>query len=191
MERVSSLKYRWTSVTLREASRRRFQAALRILRRNGVEWSESELLRRLAKTYLRHWRGRGVSAVTGRRYNVSIRGEKYVRMAWYIDQMLSAILSERALHSGESISRMLDFAIRHYLPRLIEEILRAPMPGCTRAARNQAYWLSRYLRRHKPQSEIFITYQSHTHENSPKGLKYTLEYQILTKSELFRLEFPY
>lgn len=175
---------------MRAASRRRFRAALRILRRNGVCWSESELLRRLAKAYLRHWRGRDRKSATARRYNAAIEGEKYVRVAWYADQMLYAILWQRAIHSGESVSRMLDFAIRHYLPRLVEETLRTPMSGCARAARNHAYWLARYLRRNKPQSEIFITYQCDTHENSPIGLKYTLEYRILTKSELLRLEIP-
>jgi len=131
MQHISPLKYHSTSVTMRAASRRRFHAALKVLRRKGVCWSESELLRRLAKTYLRHWIGRYLKSATARRYNLTIEGEKYVRMPWYVDQMLYAILWQRAIHSGESISRMFDFAIRHYLPRLMEEHLRSPLLSAT------------------------------------------------------------
>ncbi|GAB4427931.1 MAG: hypothetical protein OHK0011_10020 [Turneriella sp.] len=120
-----------------------------------------------------------------------MEGEKYVRMAWYVDQMLYAILWQRAIHSGESISRMLDFAIRHYLPRLMEESLRSPMPGCARAARNYTYWHERFVRRPKPQSEIFITYQCKTNENSPSALAYSQEYKIYPKNALPIAETPF
>lgn len=183
MQNISPLQYHSTSVTMRVASRRRFRAALKILRRNGVCWSESELLRRLAKTYLRHWRGRDRKSATARRYNCAT-GEKYVRVAWYADQMLYAILWQRAVHSGESVSRMLDFAIRHYLPRLMEEYLRSPIPGCARAVRNHSYWQRRYQARRNSQPEIFITYQCETNENSSLALKYSQEYRIYPKNAL-------
>jgi len=141
--------------------------------------------------YLRHWRGRDRKSATARRYNCLLEGEKYVRMAWYADQMLYAILWQRAVHSGESISRMLDFAIRYYLPRLMEEYLRSPMPGCQRAAKNCSYWLRRYRERPNPQPEIFITYQCETHENSNSALEYSQEYRMYRKKDLLIAEIPY
>jgi hypothetical protein len=189
MQSIFSVQYHHTSVTLRPASKRRFRAGLLILKRNGVLWSESELLRRLAKMYLRHWRGRGVKSATARRYNHD-QSEKYVRMAWYIDKVLYSVLWERAIHSGESVSRMLDFAIRHYLPRLLEEYLRSAIPGMARSARNAPYWKVRFERRYKPQAEIFITYRCSTEKNDHSGLTYRQEALVLRKSELLNPGFP-
>jgi hypothetical protein len=188
MQSTSPQEYRYTSVTIRSKSKRRFRAGLLILRRNGILWSESELLRRLAKMYLRHWRGRGPKSATARRYNCQVQA-KYVRIPWYIDKLLFAILWERAIHSGESISRMLDFAIRHYLPRLLEEYLSTPVPGVLRSERNARYWLQRNVSRRNPQAEIFITYQCKTEKNDRTGLVYRQEYKILSKKELFTLDF--
>lgn len=164
-------------------------AARKILLRNGIIWSESELLRRLAKLYLRHWRGSRLKSATARRYNRSIRGEKYVRVAWYADRMLYSILWQRAVHSGESISRMLDFSIRMYLSRLMEECLRSPMPHVAAACRNSRYWQGRYERRRRPQLDVFITYQCKTEFNSPSGLRYWQEYRIFGKNQLASGEF--
>lgn len=189
MQNISPLEHHLTSITLRPGSRRRLHAARKVLFRNGVAWSESELLRRLAKLYLRHWRGSRLKSATARRYNRSIKGEKYVRVAWYADRMLYSILWQRAIHSGESISRMLDFSIRMYLPRLLEECLRSPMPHVASARRNSRYWQERYERRRSPQSEIFITYQCKTQFNSPSGLRYVQEYKIFRKNQLGTREF--
>lgn len=183
-----------TSITLRPGSRRRFRAALQILRRNGVEWSESELLRRLAKVYLRHWRGRDRKSATARRYNRAFKGARYERVAWYADRVLYSVLWQRAIHSGESISRMLDFAIRAYLPRLLEEYLRNAKPDSESRKRNSAYWTARFTSRRKPQPDLFITYQCRTELNSATGLKYVQEYIIhrkntLTSDEIFNLMF--
>lgn len=185
MQDISPLEYHSTSISLRPASKRRLTAARKILLRNGIAWSESELLRRLAKVYLRHWRGTRLKSATARRYNRSTKGEKYVRVAWYADRLLYSILWQRAIHSGESISRMLDFSIRMFLPRLLEEYLRTPMPGCRRASRNSAYWQRRFMRRPNPQPEIFITYQCETEINAPSGLRYWQAYKILRKNQLF------
>lgn len=184
MQTINSEQYHSTSVSLRKVSRRRFWAALKILRRNGVPWSESELLRRLAKLYLRHWRGRGVKSATARRYNREFAGEKYVRVAWYVDRVLYAVLWERSVHTGESISRQLDFAIRHYMPRLLEEFLSSPMPGSARARRNHTYWRNRLEKRPHPQPDVFITYECCTAENSHSALRYAQEYRIYRKNEL-------
>jgi len=176
--------YRHTSVSLRFSSHRRFMAGLKILRRNGILWSESELLHRLAKVYLRHWRGRKQKAERTRRYN-RCRGRKNVRVSWYMDMRLYLVLWARAIHSGESVSRMLDFAITYYMPRFLEECLRYGIPGHRRSQRNAIYWQARYERRHKPQLEIFVNYRCVTTRNDRRILHYRQRYQILTKRELF------
>lgn len=189
MQRISPDEYHLTSVSLRLRSKRRLTAARKVLGRNGVEWSESELLKQLAKVFLRHWRGEKLKSATARRYNDSV-GVPYIRMAWYVNKMLYSVLWQRAIHSGESISRMLDFAIRTYMPRLLEEVLRSPMPDCRRAQRNYRYWQVRYGCRHAPRLEVFVTYQCRTEHNFSGGLKYVQEYRILSKRQLFQEKIP-
>ncbi len=185
MQNISPLQHHTTSITLRPGSKRRLTAARKILLRNGIVWSESELLRRLAKVYLRHWRGSQLKSATARRYNRPVKVGKYVRVAWYADRMLYSILWQRAIHSGESISRILDYSIRVYMPRLLEEFLCSPMPGCATAQRNSPYWQKRFESRANPQHEIFITYQCETEVNSTTGLRYWQEYRIFRKNQLF------
>ncbi len=189
MQEISAQEYYLTSVSLRPGSKRRLKAALHILARNGIVWSESELLKRLAKAYLRHWRGRKKKSASLRRKNASIAGIRYVRVPWYVNQVLYAALHERALHSGESVSRMLDFAIRHYMPRLMEEYLSQPTWGCAFAHRNLKFWQIRYKGRRNPRSEILITYQCKTKLNAPEGLAYRQEYRILTQKQLSSNDF--
>lgn len=189
MQRISSNEYHLTSISLRPRAKRRLMAARKVLCRNGVEWSESELLKELAKVFLRHWRGEKLKSAAARRYNHSV-GVPYVRMAWYVNKVLYSVLWQRAIHSGESISRMLDFAIRTYMPRLLEEVLRSPMPGCRRAQGNYGYWQARYSRRHSPRLEVFVTYQCRTDTSFSGGLKYEQEFRILSKKQLFDEQVP-
>ncbi len=190
MQEISVQEYFLTSVSLRPGSKRRLKAAKIILARNGILWSESDLIERLAKVFLRHWRGRGKKSATLRRKNASLIGTKYGRVAWYVNQVLYAALHERAMHSGESVSRMVDFAIRHYLPRLMEEYLSQPLWGCAFSQRNLKYWQERRKQRLQPQPEFFITYQCKTELNAPEGLAYRQEYRILTTKELFSSQKP-
>lgn len=184
MQPISPNEYYLTSITVRRQSKRRLRAALKILARNGVFWSESELLRRFAKMYLGLWRGTGGKPAAVRRHNVSLKNHSYVRVSWYMDRILHAILAEKAIHSGESVSRMLDFAIRHYTPQLLEACLRTPMPKHTRGGRNAAYWQERWQRRKRHLPQLFITYQCKTHENGNRGLRYEQAYQIIPKTGL-------
>jgi hypothetical protein len=182
MPNICSQQYRHTSVSLRHKSARRLKAALKLVRSRGIEWSESELLHRLAKLYLQAWRGRGTLTVNARRYNHELRNHRYCRMAWYIDKMLYRILWQRAIHSGESISRMLDFAIQHYMPRLLEAVLTNPYSRNRSAQRNFAYWQARQERRSNKRPGVFINYQCVTRENSELVLEYTQRYVIFTNS---------
>ncbi|GAB4442770.1 MAG: hypothetical protein OHK0011_25150 [Turneriella sp.] len=160
------------------------KAALKVARRNGLDWSESELLRRLAKLYLQAWRGRGRKSATARRYNRVREAQKYRRIPWYVDRILYSVLWERAVHSGEAVSRMLDFAIRHYLPCLLESALCNPYSRYPRAQRNFPYWQARYQGRRNKRPDLFITYQCETRENNQTGLTYSQRYEIIPKTGL-------
>jgi hypothetical protein len=105
-------------------------------------------------------------------------------MPWYVDKVLYRVLAERALHSGESVSRMLDFAIRHYLPRLLEQSLRNPYTRDVRGQRNFSYWDSRYQRRRNKRPDLFIIYSCETRENSMRALEYVQRYEIIPKTGL-------
>ncbi|MFZ5628719.1 MAG: hypothetical protein ACOY5B_06295 [Spirochaetota bacterium] len=120
--------------------------------------------------------------MSARRYNHELTDHKYCRMAWYIDKMLYRILWQRAIHSGESISRMLDFAIRHYLSRLLEAVLANPYSRNPRAQRNFAYWGARQEQRANKRPGVFINYQCKTLENSKYALEYVQRYEIFTNS---------
>ncbi len=169
---------------MRSTSHRRLRVVLKLARRAGLDWSESELLRRLAKLYLQAWRGQGRKSATARRYNRAAVAQGYRRIPWYVDKVLYAALSQRALHSGESVSRMLDFAIRHYSRRLLEQALRNPYTRHPRARRNAAYWESLYAKRRVKRPDLFITYSCETMENGRSGLAYIQKYVIIPKTGL-------
>jgi len=183
-------KYRHTSISLREISRRRVKAAVQILRRNGVSWSESEILQRLAKFYLSAWRGQGEKADSARRYNAESGRWSYVRMAWYVDRVIYAALWERSTHAGQSISRMLDFAIRYYLPRLVEIALSNPYNRNKRAVSNFVYWDARCANRMPKRPERFVTYAWITTANDSRNLIFNQETRLWTSNELFAQNFP-
>lgn len=184
MQAIHSLEYHHTSVSVRASSFRRLKAALKVARRNGLDWSESELLRRLAKLYLQAWRGTGLKSATARRYNRVTEAQKYRRIPWYIDRVLYAVLWERSIHSGESVSRILDFAIRHYTPRLLEGVLRNRYARHPRAQRNFFYWQARYDKRQNLRPDLFITYSCETRENSRRSLTFTQKSEITPKTGL-------
>lgn len=185
MKPIHSQIHKKTSISLPRNSHRKMSAARRVFARNGLLYSEQEIYRRLFKIFLKHWRGGGVKTNGLRRYNAS--GKGYEIHSLYINQVLYAALWQRALHSGESISRMLDVAIRVYLPRLLESLLsvssRRPEPG-----RNIKYWSGRYARRHNTYPDFFINYSCHTYNNASGHLQYTQEMQIISKAGLSIME---
>jgi hypothetical protein len=184
MQSISPFQCHRTSLTLRQSSYRRARAALLVLRRAGVHWSESRLFEELGKVYLSRWRGEGRKSATLRRYNARIKGESYVVRPWYVNQTLYSALAERGVHSGQSVSRMVDFALRYFLYTYLASLLRFPMPRCARAARNAPYWAKIYeLRRHKC-PPVFISYLCQTRENAGGNLEYLQKLQIIPKKGL-------
>lgn len=178
MKRIHPFTHKKTSVSMHQSSYRRLCAARKIFARHGIHYSDQEIYRRLFKHFLKNWRGRGPKSNGLRRYNA--RRSDYEIHPLYINQVLYGALWQRALHSGESISRMLDFAIRVYLPRLLEEILRSE--GNSRE--NANYWESRYQRRKRQYSDFFINYSCTTRESTSNRLEYLQETQIIAKAGL-------
>lgn len=184
MDNVSVRKYHKTSVSIRGTSFRRLKAALRILQRNRMDLSEHELCRRLLGIYLKLGKGSGGKAEHARRYNIV--GMNYVRRAAYFNHGLYSILWQRGTHRGESISRMLDFAIRNYLPQVIEELLDVS-PYSPRLTRNTPYWRERHcnrFNRKKTYRSGFLTYASNTSKHQNAELKW--EQQVDFRSSNYR-----
>jgi hypothetical protein len=190
MQQIHQSQHHHTSITLTPKCRRRLKAAQLILARNGVVWSESEILRRLAIPYLQAWRGNKLKSATARRYNQKYKEIRYVRVSWYIDKVLYSILWQRAIHSGMSISRMLEFAMRYYMPELMESTLQIPVPGNARSRQNWRYWQKRYEQRRRPKPKIFVIYQSKTMRNTSGRLKYRLKYEIWPFKRLWQGPLP-
>lgn len=182
MNRVSPLISHKTSVSLPQSSYRRILAARKILARNCVYLSEQAIYRRLFKFYLKNWRGEGLRTNGLRRYNAT--REKHDIHPLYINQVLHAAVSERALHSGESLSRMLNFAIRIFLPRLMEQMLSRSAACGSCSATNHAYWAARLARRSRHYPDFFINYSCKTLRNDGIILQYAQASQIISKSGL-------
>jgi hypothetical protein len=180
MKYIHPLHHRKTSVSLPRASYRRLSAARKIFARNSIRYSEQEIYRRLFKLFLKNWRGKGKKTNGLRRYNAG--GKDFEVHPLYINQVLYAALWQRALHSGESISRMLDVAIRVYLPQLLESLLCDTRPDMT-LPENTRYWMMRYRRR-KQSPDFFINYLCHTRENDHRGLEYSQNTEIISKAGL-------
>lgn len=181
MKQIHPFKCLKTSVSLPHASYRRLSAGRKIFARNGIFYSDQEIYRRLLKDYLKNWRGRGLKTNRTRRYNAN--GKSYQVHPFYVNQVLYAALWQRALHSGESISRMLDCAIRLYLPRLLESLLGQP-DTLGRFSGNSAYWASRYQSRAVKYSDFFINYECVTRQNNGLSLQYSQKVRIIQKSDL-------
>ncbi len=166
-------------MTLRKDSIRRVKAAILILSRHHFDFSEQRIFSWLLKFYLTQWRGHGKKPACLRRYNMD--GHEYKIRPLYINQVLHAAVTQRAMHSGESVSRILDFAIRVYLPRLLEEILTGSLP--LRCVGDKQYWQNRHSHRLNT-TPVFISYQSSTEVNTETGLHWLQKTEIIPKAGL-------
>ncbi len=178
MVSISAIEYYSTSVTLRGKSVRHVTAARRLLRRYGIYFSESRLLEELLRLYLGFWQGHGPKPATLRRYNKN--GQAYQIRPWYVNRVLHAAATQRAMHTGESLSRMVDFAIRAYRRRFVESVLSAHrvVPVTAREA-----WKKRYSLRFHP-GAFFISYKSQTARNAGADLFWRMELEIIPKQGL-------
>ncbi len=190
MLRIHQSQFHQTSITLSPKSRALLTAALETLEVKGFVWSESDLLHRLAMFYLQSWRGNKLKSATARRYNDPVTDGKYERVSWYMSKVLYSILWERAIHSGMSISRILEFAVRNYLRRLLEETLRTPVQESVDERGKWSFKLGGDFRRRIDKPKILITYRCLTIRNSTERLKYWQKYEILPFDRLLQGKIP-
>ncbi len=139
----------------------------------------------LLKIYLGFWRGSGAKPANLRRYNIDA-GDYNVRPL-YVNKVLHAIATQRAVHTGESLSRMLDFAIRNYVPRLLESLLAG---NRWISPEKRQIWAEKHSRRRR-RNLYFITYKSETQENSGANLCWLQNSQFIPKNTLSPPEILY
>ena len=172
MQEHSNLEFHKSSVSLSKSAIRRLRATQIILLRNNAPFSEQALFSHLLRLYLRRWRGHGKKAATLRRYNID--GRNYEIRPLYVNQLLYAAIWQRAIHSGVSISRMLNFAIHRLSRRLIEEILSSQ----NIQPRNKDFWKRLYHNRVPKLRPAIINYVCKTKENSYGCLEYVQSLRI-------------
>ena len=166
MQVLSSIQFHRTSISLSRKSIRRLRATQLILTRNEIFIAEQQLYAQFFRLYLKRWRGHGKKSATLRRYNRD--GRKYAIRPLYINQILYATLWQRAIHSGVSVSRILNFAIYYFSRRLLEDMISTKRAN----GKNFDYWKALNRLRKPVTSEYFINYECKTIQNGKTGLKY-------------------
>lgn len=124
-------------------------------------------MRECLRMALKFWRGRGVVAGRSKRYNHRVG--PYEIMPFYTTEALRKVSANRCHHSGISLSRLMDFAINHYLQRVMEYWLR--FEYFDRDREDVRIWRAKYARRLN-REDFVISYVSHTRKNDGKTLEY-------------------
>ncbi|MBV6493060.1 MAG: hypothetical protein LDLANPLL_01075 [Turneriella sp.] len=169
MQKITAIEFHKSSVSLSKLARRRIKICQQILLRHGIFLTDGEVYERILKLYLNNWAGHGKKSATARRYNKEGKGYKICSL--YINKILYSAVWERAIHSGESVSRILDVAIRVYMARMLEMLLSRRVSPFQRE-RNIRYWGMRLARRTKQYPDFFLSYECRTETNNFCTLKY-------------------
>lgn len=165
---------RHTSVTMRTATRATLKAAVQALEARGLDFSEQRLMRECLRLALKFWRGRQNIARRNKRYNPC--AGPYEIVPFYTSEALRSVAWARCHHSGISLSRMMDFAVAHYLPRVIEGWLCVDFYW--RSREDVAGWKAKYaLRRNS--AEFIISYETRTDNNNGIVLDFCEKSEIL------------
>lgn len=165
---------RLTSVTLRTRTRVALRDAVGVLAGAGLQFSEQRLMRECLRTALKLWRGRQMIAARNRKYNRS--AGPYEIVPFYTTEALRSAACARCHHAGMSLSRLVDFAVSHYLPRVLEYWLRFDYPW--RDQQDAQAWREKYaLRRNS--TDFLISYKGITLENDGTRLNFSEKTEIL------------
>jgi len=168
MTHLDRSKPRRTSVTLRLSTHTLLHKAIPLFKQRGLNCSEQRLMRECLRVALKLWRGRRNIAERNRKYNARVG--PYEIVPWYTTENLRAIAHARCHHAGISLSRLMDFAIVTYLPRVIEYWLRFDYYWRDKA--DAAAWARKYAcRRHF--ERFVISYETQTERNDGTALKYS------------------
>jgi hypothetical protein len=163
-----------TSVTLRTSTRAALRTAVKATELRGLHFSEQRLMRECLRIALKFWRSRGSIAACNRRYNKRV-GE-YQIVPFYSSESLRSVSWARCHHSGMSLSRLMDFAVTHYLPRVVEYWLRFEHRGTAKS--DAVIWREKYAKRLHSE-DFIISYQSKTQSNDGTTLEYREKTEIL------------
>lgn len=174
MRHIDFSAIRLTSLSMRSSLRKRLKAGVVLLNQRGVSFSEQRVMRECLRFALKFWRGRKHIATRNRKYNKRIG--PYEIVPFYTTEALRRVAHARCHHSGVSLSRMMDFAVTTYLPRVLEYWLRFEYRD--RDLADAARWCEKYERRlHR--SDFIISYDACTENNDGIVLKYTEKSEIL------------
>lgn len=174
MIHIDRSETRLTSVTIRTSAREALSNAREKLAQSNIEFSEQRLMRKCLRIALKLWRGRSRIAGRNKKYNKRIG--PYEIVPFCTTEALRSAAWARCHHSGIALSRLMDFAIANYLPRVLEYWLRFDYYG--RDKDDAALWKAKYaLHRHR--EDFVISYNAVTEKNDGIRLNYTEETQIL------------
>ena len=165
---------RHTSVTLRSSTRAALRDAVGLLAGGGLQFSEQRLMRECVRIALKLWRGRRQIAARNRKYNRCAGA--YEIVPFYTTEALRSAAWARCHHAGMSFSRLMDFAVACYLPRVLEYWLRFDYSW--RDRQDAQSWRAKYaLRRNS--ADFVISYQAVTLENNGTRLNFSEKTEIL------------
>lgn len=159
---------------MRQAIRRRLEAGVAVLNDKNVRLSEQRVMRECLRFALKFWRGHGKIARRNRKYNGRLG--PYEIMPFYTTEALRSATQTRCHHAGISLSRLMDFAVAIYLPRVIEHWLQIEYHDRDKV--DAAIWRAKYGRRRNC-LDFVISYKSETAQNDGNRLEFTEKSEIL------------
>lgn len=131
-------------------------------------------MRECLRFALKFWRGRKGIAARNRKYNK--RPGPYEIVPFLTTESLRSVSWARCHHAGISLSRLMDFAIANYLPRVLEYWLRFDYRW--RDKQDAENWRAKYsLRRNR--EDFVISYNALTEKNDETFLHYEEKTEIL------------
>ena len=165
---------RRTSVTIRSSTRVILRDTSLYMRNRGVNFSEQRLMRECLRVALKFWRGRKGKATRNKRYNT--RRGPYEVVPFYTSEALRSVAWTRCHQAGISLSRLMDFAVRFYLPRVMEYWLRFAYRDQDRE--DAELWAARYRQRlHR--EDFVISYEHRVAQNTETTLEFWEKTEIL------------
>lgn len=160
MKHIDTSPARHTSVTMRVSTHAALKQGVRILAERKIEFSEQQLMRECLRIAIRLWRGRRQIAGRNKKYNRCTG--PYEIVPFYTTEALRRAAWARCHHSGIALSRLMDFAISHYLQRVLEYWLRFDYRW--RDHSDVKFWRAKYARR-RHVSDFVISYETVTEKN--------------------------
>ena len=131
-------------------------------------------MRECLRFALKFWRGRKGIAARNKKYNKRLG--PYEIVPFFSTESLRSVSWARCHHAGISLSRLMDFAIANYLPRVVEYWLRFDYHWRDKC--DADLWYQKYnLRRNR--DDFVISYKASTGKNNLSQLWYEEKTEIM------------